>query len=68
MKTGLFVANIISASLLIVLAVSNPSITGLAVTPTEATTTLASPLGFATLFIIATIAFDVYFYMKSKKK
>jgi len=67
MKTPIFIANIVSAIFLINLLFVNPTITGFAVAPDKATLDISSPLGFAVLFIITTIALDVYFYLKTKK-
>lgn len=68
MKTSLFIANIVSAILLINFLFINPSITGFAVAPTKFNLDLSSPLGIAVLFIIITIALDIYFYIKSRKE
>lgn len=67
MKTGLFILNVVSVSLLIVMAASNPSVVGAAVTLTDAKEVIVSPMGFANIFIILTITLDIIFYMKSRK-
>jgi len=67
MRTSLFIANIVSAILLINLAFSNPSITGLAITLTDAKATLLNPIVFVNIFVITTIVVDVYYYLKAKK-
>ena len=67
MKTSLFIANVISAILIIDFLVAEPSITGFVVAP-KLGLDLTSPLGLALLFIITIIALDVYFYRKSRKK
>ncbi|MBW2990065.1 hypothetical protein KY358_07160 [Candidatus Woesearchaeota archaeon] len=66
MKIYLVIMNAVSAIFLISMAFSNPSITGLSINLVEPKLVLASPLGFATLFIFTTIALDVYFYLKSR--
>ncbi len=66
MKTYLFILNVVSAILLVNLAFSSPSITG-AVTFSDPKSVIASPLGFANVFVIVTIALDIYFYMKSRE-
>ena len=68
MKIPLFVANIVSAILLVNLAFSNPSITGAAVALNEGRSIMAGPVVFANIFVILVIVFDIYFYMKSKRK
>lgn len=67
MKTSLFIANIVSAILIIDFLVKNPSITGFAVAQ-KFELDLTSPLGIAVLFIITIIALDVYFYIKGKRE
>jgi len=68
MKTQLFIANIVSAILLLNFAFNDPSLTGFAVAPTKTTLDLTSPLGFAIIFIVTIIALDIYFYVKSRKE
>ncbi len=66
MKTPLFIANIVSAILIINFLFINPSLTGLAVAQ-KFELELTSPLGLAFIFIVTTIALDIYFYLKTKK-
>ncbi len=68
MKIPLFIANIVSAILLINLAFSEPSITGAAVALNESKSIIAGPVVFANIFVILVIVFDIYFYMKSREK
>jgi hypothetical protein len=68
MKIPLFIVNIVSAILLINLAFSEPSITGAAVALNEGKSIMAGPVVFANIFVVAVIVFDIYFYMKSKRK
>ncbi len=67
MKTSLFILNVVSIIFLINIILTGPSITGFAVSQTKPNIDIASPLGFALLFIIITIALDIYFYLKTKK-
>ena len=66
MKTSLFIMNAVSAIFLANILITQPSITGFAVAPAS-NIDLASPLGFAVMFIIVTISLDIYFYLRSRK-
>lgn len=66
MKTLLFIANAVSLIFIINFLVVSPSITGFAVAPVKFELDLASPLGIAVVFIVTTIALDIYFYRKSR--
>jgi len=66
MKTSVFVANGISAILILDLLLTSPAITGFAVAP-KFELDPTSSLGLSIIFIITTIVLDVYFYLKTKK-
>lgn len=68
MKTSLFILNVVSIIFLINTFLTTPSITGFAVSQPKPDIDISSPLGFALLFIITTIALDIYFYLKTKKQ
>ncbi|MEA2036447.1 MAG: hypothetical protein U9O94_02990 [Nanoarchaeota archaeon] len=67
MKTSIFIANAISAIFVIYFTAVDPSITGFVIAE-KPQLDLASPLGFAVIFIVTTIALDVYFYIRSKNR
>lgn len=67
MKMPLFILNAISAIFLANTIFNNPSITGFATSSAESGFRIPLPLIFVVLFILATIALDIYFYLKTKK-
>jgi len=67
MKTSLFIANVVSVILVINFLVAEPFITGFVVAP-KLRLDLTSSLGLAVLFVITTIALDIYFYRKSRER
>lgn len=66
MKAPLFVANTVSAILLLNLMIKEPSITGFVVASTTPSLTLVSPLGLSSIFVIGTLVLDVVYYSKNK--
>jgi len=68
MKTSLFIANIVSAILILNFLIINPSITGFAVASQKLDIELTGAVGLAIIFIIMIIIMDIYFYLKAKKE
>ncbi len=68
MKTSLFIANVISAILVLNFLLTNPAITGFTVAPQKISIDPTSPLGLAMIFIITTISLDIYCYLRSRKE
>ena len=66
MKIWLFILNAVSVILTINFLVANPTITGYAIKEYYADFSFTSPLGLSMVFIVVTIALDLYFYRKAK--